>query len=244
MARLLTLSVETCSVTLAYSLGAMILFLTKPEQFYFLILLAPLGQIMALVCVATLMSRPSIANELAQDQTMGVGPQQIDQFASTAPTSIAKPVLKRIMKREEQRQPLQVQMTTTVQQTASQTDGLSSWSEKDRIQEEPRRFNRHDDVESQSTLASNRGEEKGGSRKGSRATETRGEGDEIAIAEALSPNGGLHEAVPDVAPRPGRRVEWQTTPGAPFTETDATGLAFDLLNAGDYPHKTGAWTRN
>lgn len=65
------------------------------------------------------MKRTSIARELAQDQTQGPENRNIDAFASQAPASIAKPVLKRIMKREEAKRPLEVQMTTVVQQVAS-----------------------------------------------------------------------------------------------------------------------------
>lgn len=142
VARLLTLSVETCGVTVGFSLAAMILFLTSPEvsveddgdypslgpevddtlirqNFFYLIPFAPIGHVYGGSAVATLMKRASIARELAQDQTNGPESRNIDVYAQQAPPSIAKPVLKRIMKREEAKRPLQVQMTTTVQQIAS-----------------------------------------------------------------------------------------------------------------------------
>ncbi|CAO1636109.1 unnamed protein product [Parajaminaea phylloscopi] len=210
IARLLTLSIETCSLTVAFSLGAMSLFLAKPEQFYFLILLAPLGQVMALSCVATLLSRPSIANELAQDQTLGVGSRHIDQFASTAPTSIAKPVLKRIMKREEQRQPLHIQMTTTVQQTASQPDNGHFWSEKERlgtvIHEEITEVDSDHDLESQSTLNS-----RGRSRKGGSGERSFGQDDDSHAADSASKDGRNvhpHEEQTRARMSPVRQTRW------------------------------------
>ncbi|CAO1613738.1 unnamed protein product [Sympodiomycopsis kandeliae] len=90
-----------------------------PENFFYLIPFAPIGQVYGGSVVATLMKRTSIARELAQDQIQGPENRNIDAFAQQAPTSIAKPVLKRIMKREEARRPLEVTMTTVVQQVTS-----------------------------------------------------------------------------------------------------------------------------
>lgn len=122
IARLVTLAVETCAVNVGFSLGAAGLFLSVPSQFHFLILFAPLGQIATFCLIANLMVRPSIAKELAQDMNMGPERRNIEDFASVAPVSIAKPVLKRIMKREARKKPLEVQMTTVVQQNTSRDE--------------------------------------------------------------------------------------------------------------------------
>lgn len=132
VARLLTLSVETCLITVAFSIGAMVLFLAEPEQFYFLILLAPLGQVSGASLIATLMARPSIAREIAQgdEKAMGgaVDASDVDAFAERAPPSLAKPLVKRLMKREERRRdslPMQVQMVTTIQQESDRIDEVA-----------------------------------------------------------------------------------------------------------------------
>ncbi|PWN27292.1 hypothetical protein BDZ90DRAFT_279657 [Jaminaea rosea] len=139
VARLLTLSFETCFITVGFSLGAMILFLAEPQQFYFLILLSPLGQVSAASLIATLMARPSIAAEIAQTDEKAIGgaidAEDVDAFASRAPPSIAKPLVKRIMKREERRResPVQVTMTTTIHQEAEEEDAAAlpeGWSLK------------------------------------------------------------------------------------------------------------------
>lgn len=130
IARLVTLAVETCAVNVGFSLGAAGLFLSVPSQFHFLILFAPLGQIATFCLIANLMVRPSIAKELAQDMNMGPERRNIEDFASVAPVSIAKPVLKRIMKREARKKPLEVQMTTVVQQNTSRDeDAHEMWAD-------------------------------------------------------------------------------------------------------------------
>lgn len=135
VARLLTLSIETCFTTVGFSLSAMILFLTIPQNFFYLIPLAPIGQLYACSVSATLMARPSIAKELAAENVPAKGAESraVEEYARGAPNSLAKPVLKRIMKREEKRfraanggaaagEPLRVQMVTTVQQVRSRDD--------------------------------------------------------------------------------------------------------------------------
>lgn len=93
-----------------------------PQNFFYLIPFAPIGQVYACSVVATLMKRASFAKELAQQHAHGAEDRNIDTFADAAPLSIAKPVLRRIMKREEAKKPLQVQMTTVVHQVADEEE--------------------------------------------------------------------------------------------------------------------------
>lgn len=89
----------------------MILFLTSPEAFNYLITLLPIGSIHASSLLVTLMTRTSIARELAQDQVVqGAGGQPTladevlkSQTADNAPNSLAKPLIKRMMKRSAKR---------------------------------------------------------------------------------------------------------------------------------------------
>lgn len=100
----------------------MILFLAIPYQFYYNITFLPIGQVSASSFLVTLMARPSIARELAQDQhlTLEGG---LEAASSRAPTSIAKPVVKRMMRKEWSKRPqgdgTGVNLTVTVHEEAS-----------------------------------------------------------------------------------------------------------------------------
>ncbi|CAO1633902.1 unnamed protein product [Jaminaea pallidilutea] len=155
IARLVTLAVETCAVNVGFSLGAAGLFLSVPSQFHFLILFAPLGQIATFCLIANLMVRPSIAKELAQDMNMGPERRNIEDFASVAPVSIAKPVLKRIMKREARKKPLEVQMTTVVQQNTSRDeDAHEMWADVNTKQRRGGRRTSNEDASSEGANSS------------------------------------------------------------------------------------------
>ncbi|PWN93571.1 hypothetical protein FA10DRAFT_277354 [Acaromyces ingoldii] len=122
VARLLLLSLETCFATTACSFVSMILFLSVPYQFYYYIPFMPIGQIYGSSLVVTLMLRPSIARELAQDQVRdkvteapslgatGLGPSNgaSEETVVThvlGPSSLVTPVLRRLMRREERKRP-------------------------------------------------------------------------------------------------------------------------------------------
>lgn len=102
----------------------------------------PIGQIYGSSLVVTLMLRPSIARELAQDQVRdkvteapslggtGLGPSNgaSEETVVThvlGPSSLVTPVLRRLMRREQRRRPrtdVAVQLTTTVHETFSHHD--------------------------------------------------------------------------------------------------------------------------
>lgn len=76
------------------------------------------------------MARPSIARELAQDQTINTHAAGIEAASSTAPRTLARPVLKKLMKNEEKRRAkgdgTGVQMTTTIQEERYSFDGSNT----------------------------------------------------------------------------------------------------------------------
>lgn len=106
-----------------------------PSQITFL----PIGQVMASSLLVTLMARPSIARELAQDQLGLSLENNIDAASHAAPQSLAKPVVKRLMRNEYKKRPkgdgTGVHMTMTQSQMAVEGDG--------------RRFEMEDDDSSQ-----------------------------------------------------------------------------------------------
>jgi hypothetical protein len=76
--------------------------------------------------LVTLMSRPSIARELAQDQTTLTLQGGLEKASLAAPRTLAKPVLKRLMRQEHRKRPMGdgtgVHMTTTMQQQACENE--------------------------------------------------------------------------------------------------------------------------
>lgn len=98
------------------------LFIALNSQIPFL----PIGQVMCCSLVVTLMSRPSIARELAQDQTTLTLQGNIEKASLAAPNTLAKPVLKRLMRQERKKRPMGdgtgVHMTTTMQQQAFESE--------------------------------------------------------------------------------------------------------------------------
>lgn len=82
---------------------------------------------MASSLLVTLMARPSIARELAQDQFGLSLENNIDAASHAAPQSLAKPVVKRLMRNEYKKRPkgdgTGVHMTMTQSQMAVEPDG-------------------------------------------------------------------------------------------------------------------------
>lgn len=82
----------------------------------------PIGQVSASSLLVTLMARPSIARELAQDQMMPLE-GGLEAAMSRAPNSLAKPVVKRMMRKEWKKRPqgdgTGVNLTVTVHEEAS-----------------------------------------------------------------------------------------------------------------------------
>lgn len=87
----------------------------------------PIGQVMASSLLVTLMARPSIARELAQDQLGLSLENNIDAASHAAPQSLAKPVVRRLMRNEYKKRPkgdgTGVHMTMTQSQMAVEGDG-------------------------------------------------------------------------------------------------------------------------
>jgi hypothetical protein len=123
---------ETCLLTTGFSLASMILMLRLPSDFFYQITVLPIGIVYGGSMLVTLLSRPSIARELAISETAGPERRCIDTAAAStaAPASLAKPLVKIMLKKEQRRQrqlgELSVHMTTEVHQTKSNAEDLPS----------------------------------------------------------------------------------------------------------------------
>ena len=125
VARMILTILETCVLTAGFSIASMILFLAVPQQFYYLFSLLSVGTVYGNSLIATLMLRPSIARELAVDKDSRFTRETLETAARSqrAPNTIAKPIIKRIMRKEQERMAAEqgVQITTVIDQVRSRT---------------------------------------------------------------------------------------------------------------------------